>query len=949
MPASTVSKRDQSQHWAYPGARWWKFDFHTHTPASNDYGKGPEQATLKNITPKEWLLGFMRAEVDCVAVTDHNSGEWIDRLKQSLHDLEQEGHAEFRPMYLFPGVEVTANNNIHILAVFGAEKTSSNVAKLLGAVGYEGASGASDVAANSAPIGVVEAIRKAGGIPILAHVDGPSGAWKLAGNTLAPLLDLDALYAIEVVHARGEKPELYSQRKLAWAEILGSDSHHPSGSAGHRFPGSHYTWVKMAQPSLEGFRLALLDGGGFSIRRSDESESFDPFSLPKYCIEGIDVGDARYMGRGQPSSLKFSPWLNALVGGRGTGKSTVIHALRLAARRNDELTNLEEHSGTRLTFERFNRVPSNRMDEGGLTETTKILWNLVRDGVRHRVHWRQDGAGIIVEDESSEDSWVPSPAQTFTPDRFPVRMFNQGQIAELAGSNQQALLRVIDEAAGVTALQQALEEARNTFYASEFLVRDLERKLAGRDKLVVEQQDVERKLKRFEDAGHSAILTTYRLRNRQRKEVGRQLDGAEDAAERITQAADALLSEDIPEGLFGTESKEDREAAAIVEALAAAVRAAGQELRGSAQRLRGFAEKQRETLTKSAWQTAVEQATGNYEKLVEALKAEGVSDPNEYGRLVQERQRLEGEMKTLKSIKEKQERTYEQSRERLKKVDEARRAISIARNKFLTTALARNNFVRIEIRRYGKDPRVIERSLREALKDNEHFQRDVLVMDGDQPIKGCVAELHTDLPEGSEKRNSEFESRIARLKDRITKACHEEGDFGGHFNNYLERQFQQGPEFLDKLLTWFPEDWLSVEYSRAGDGTDFRPISQGSAGQRSAAMLAFLLAHGEEPLVLDQPEDDLDNHLIYDLVVRQIRENKHRRQIVVVTHNPNIVVNGDAEMLHVLDFQGGQCVVAQSGSLQEEAMREAVCRVLEGGREAFERRYRRLGPEPAGV
>ena len=107
-------------------------------------------------------------------------------------------------------------------------------------------------------------------------------------------------------------------------------------------------------------------------------------------------------------------------------------------------------------------------------------------------------------------------------------------------------------------------------------------------------------------------------------------------------------------------------------------------------------------------------------------------------------------------------------------------------------------------------------------------------------------------------------------------------------------------------------------------------------------MLAFLLAHGDEPLVLDQPEDDLDNQLIYSLVVRQMRENKLRRQIIAVTHNPNIVVNGDAEMLHVLDFAAGQCQVVQSGSLQGTEMREEVCRVMEGGRDALERRYRRL-------
>lgn len=57
------------------------------------------------------------------------------------------------------------------------------------------------------------------------------------------------------------------------------------------------------------------------------------------------------------------------------------------------------------------------------------------------------------------------------------------------------------------------------------------------------------------------------------------------------------------------------------------------------------------------------------------------------------------------------------------------------------------------------------------------------------------------------------------------------------------------------------------------------------------------------------------------------------------------VVHVDAAILHTLDFDGGQCRVTRSGSLQEKDMREEVCRVMEGGREAFERRYRRLGRE----
>jgi len=939
---------DRGLHWRYPGARWWKFDFHTHTPASRDYGKGPGQDSLKSITPREWLLGFMRAGVDCVAVTDHNSGEWVDRLKDAYQELEQESSPGFRPLSLFPGVEITANGGIHVLAILGADKGTTDVAALLGAVGYQGDRGSSDSAAKSATIGVVEAISEAGGIPILAHVDGPSGAWRLTGNTLAPLFDFDGLFAIEVVEPGKAKPDLYRQRKLAWAEVLGSDSHHPHGQAGSRFPGSHYTWVKMAEPSLEGLRLALLDGGGFSIRRSDDPAPFDPFALPEHCIEAIEIADARYMGRGKPTKLEFSPWLNALVGGRGTGKSTVIHAMRLAAGRGHELKHLEEHSAPLLTFEGFERVPKDRTDKGGLTKSTNVAWTMMRGGVRYRLHWRQDGSGTTVEEDAGEAGWRPSPPHTVTPEHFPVRMFSQGQIAALAGENQRALLQVIDEAAGVAALQRDLEEARNSFYVAKAHIRDLEGRLARRNDLTVEQQDVERKLKRFEEAGHTAILTAYRHRNRQRTEAGRQFDTAEAAARHIEQAAAALQPEDLPDGLFHETSKEDRQVAAIMGALATAVRDAAQDLHHVAERLRGLVATQREELAGSAWQAAVEHAAGGYEALIETLRKGGVGDPSEYGRLVQERQRLDSELARLDSVQEERGRLIERSRSLLDNVAEARRAVSRGRDRFLKETLAHNEFVRIRSLHYGDDPRAVERSLRETLEAPTHFDGDILDMKEGR-AKGCVADLLDDLPEDPAHRSREMEDRIGRIKHRIHAAGAGKGDFGGYFNNHLEAKYKKSPEVFDKVQTWFPEDGLLVEYSRRGDGTDFHPIGQASAGQRSAAMLAFLLAHGEEPLVLDQPEDDLDNHLIYDLVVRQIRENKLRRQIIVVTHNPNIVVNGDAEMLHALDFRGGQCIVAQSGSLQEEAMREEVCRIMEGGREAFERRYRRLGKEPPHV
>lgn len=224
-------------------------------------------------------------------------------------------------------------------------------------------------------------------------------------------------------------------------------------------------------------------------------------------------------------------------------------------------------------------------------------------------------------------------------------------------------------------------------------------------------------------------------------------------------------------------------------------------------------------------------------------------------------------------------------------------------------------------------------------RDRDGLEKDILSEDGDS---GLLAELYANLPGDSAKRVEELRRRTSGLKQEIAAAVRGEARAPRTkwFRNHVE---QLRPEQIDRLDLWWPEDGLKVEYRRAG--TDrFVPIEQGSPGQKSAAILAFLLSHGEEPILLDQPEDDLDNHLIYDLIVRQIRENKRQRQVIVATHNPNIVVNGDAEMVIAMDHNSGQCVVVEKGTgcLQESGVRDEICRVMEGGRKAFEARYKRL-------
>lgn len=934
-----------NNEWRYPGARWWSFDFHTHTPASTDYGKGQDQAVLKQIQPEEWLLNFMRAKIDCVAVTDHNSGDWVDRLKVALDQLREQQHVDFRPLWLFPGVEITANGGIHILALFDPSKDGADVTGLLGSVGNQGNRGESSRAVNASPIEVVKKVVEAHALPILAHVDGPSGAWELSGNTLGPLLDCEELFAMEVVDRGSRKPDLYRQKQLQWAEVLGSDAHHPSGPEGRRFPGSHWTWVKMAQPSLEGLRLALIDGEGFSIRRSDDPEDRDPNSLPENFIESMELSDARYMGRGQSETLSFSPWFNALIGGRGTGKSTVVHALRLALRRENELKALEEVSEPRRTFERFTRVARGREDDGALTQSTHIALTFFRDGAHYRVHWKQDGSGTVVE-EAVDGEWRESDNQAVIPERFPVRLFSQGQIAALAGGSQQALLDLIDEAAGVDGEKKALREARQTYLSLCANARELGGRLQGGDSLKVRLEDVQRKLKKFEEAHHADVLKAYQRCSRQEREVNRQFDSVDGMVRRIRELSEEFTAEDVPDQLFDAESGKDAEALAILARLHQAVETAAKALKGSAEELAASVNRERQSLPSTGWQQAVNQAWADYEKLVRGLKEQGVADPSEYGQLVQERQRLENGWEELESLEAKRNQVLEQASTQNQAVLEARRALSRRREGFLNDSLAGNEYVQISLKPYRQDARAVEQGIRELLgAEHPKFENDILTEEDGRPTGGIVAELLNQLPGDNTQSKQELEHRIGATKQRLVEACQGQGHFGGHFNNFLGRQAGNRAEFIDHVMMWSPDDGLDVKYSQKGDGRDFKAIEQASAGQRAAAMLAFLLAHGSEPIVLDQPEDDLDNHLIYNLVVRQLRENKRRRQIITVTHNPNIVVNGDAEMLHALDFSAGQCRVTVDGSLQDKAMRDEVCHVMEGGRDAFERRYRRLGQE----
>jgi hypothetical protein len=116
---------------------------------------------------------------------------------------------------------------------------------------------------------------------------------------------------------------------------------------------------------------------------------------------------------------------------------------------------------------------------------------------------------------------------------------------------------------------------------------------------------------------------------------------------------------------------------------------------------------------------------------------------------------------------------------------------------------------------------------------------------------------------------------------------------------------------------------------------EYRPLEMLSPGQKSTAILLLIMQASDVPLLIDQPEDDLDNRFIYDDVVKRLRAAKPRRQFLIATHNANIPVLGDAEQILVLDStdRGGELVAR--GAIDNRDVRDAAELILEGGEEAF--------------
>ncbi|MBD0161606.1 TrlF family AAA-like ATPase [Acinetobacter baumannii] len=898
------------------GSQWYKFDFHTHTPASFDYRDS------RDISPKEWLKVLMEKEIDCVAVTDHNSGLYIDDLKTAYTQSMQESW--FRKITIFPGFELTVSlgaTRIHLLAIFDPSFSSNDLTLILGRCQLNGGEmgDPENCFSTLSIMDVVRQINSSNGIVMPAHIEGSKGLLHNIVNTSPDLkanlklFDVAQFIDPNILNSSQIHGDLKKDCKHL-AVVRGSDAHTLAQL------GESFSWIKMGESNIDGLRYALRDKN-YCVLNQIES----PNRLPHAYIQNLSIKQMNHCGRKENNipTFQLHPLFNAIIGGRGTGKSTFIESLRLSLGKSQDTSDLEKIHSEIQSF--INELTNSN---------TEIKISVKSHATEYSSKWSKnnpiefykiDDGNFLVDEGNIKD-------------RFPVHLYSQKQINALA-SHPNILLEIIDRSPSVnTNYYKDLISIKNNqimnLLAEE---RALKNSISMEGSLKSELGAINTNILSFQSGGHNNILINHEVCMNVQRALISSLDMS-DLNEKLYQISNSQLPKLILDNINSLKDSMKIELSEINNVFICELLEIIQEFEALKIRLDSAILKTKLKYENSSWALFKNENEKSYQTMLEDYTSKGMPFNNEqYETWNKRKQEIVQKLSEIEDQKIRLQFNTQEWQTCMVEIKRLREVIQQKRQEFIDSVLSNNNYVKMSILPYGETEN-IESIFREIIGTSSSYINTIYnKQDRERTLLNEL--IHCEI--GS-KLNAK-ENLLNNITSLINGNSLPQFYIDSRFINHLKNRYQSQPEFWTRLLTWFPEDLLEVKYSRKGDGKEFVNISKGSAGQKAAAILAFLLSHGNEPIIIDQPEDDLDNELIYDLIVNQIHSNKNNRQIIIVTHNPNIVVNGDADLVNVMHFHKGQVEIKNCGSLIHESIRNDVCQIMEGGKDAFRKRYERIG------
>ena len=663
--------------------------------------------------------------------------------------------------------------------------------------------------------------------------------------------------------------------------------------------GRRSTYIKLGCKSIHGLKQAFLDWGS-RVRHPDEmlSETYSKIVAVEWdggFLDGLKI--------------HLSTNLNCIVGGKGTGKSTIIESIRFAlgltARTAD--AKAQHESIIKDVFKAGSKIQL-LVEQHHPTPTQYLI---------ERVF----GSDPLVY------QWLPSEVRrgellNITPeDIFPgVEVYGQGEIDGLSKdpSTQVDIIRRFVDAAQLSSFQKREAELLAQLDENSRL---LVQNRSGNEQAEADAQRLaacNERLTQFENLGvarkleeRKAYASENQLLQKAEKLLSESLTAVTSVLESCRQDTSFLSTDEVGslpnEGLLD-EARDhlDQFNSELEEALREVQLSASSAQRGVEQ-------------ARSSWQPLFSEAEDRYQATLRELQKQGL-DAADYVPTTTERDRLRTRAASADDLAQIEAKLISKRKGLVAQLAEVRRQmyrlLEVAQN-VVNTQLG--GVLKVTVSHQG-DRGEVARRLSELRTTARNDQIRKLVQH-DLFSTGRLSEL---LQGGGEELAKEFGITEAAARH----LC------GVNLETALE------------VATWAIPDTVEVSLNVGSAASPhFKETGKLSTGQRCTAMLMLILLHGDFPLLIDQPEDDLDNSFIYTDIVKRLREEKEKRQFLVATHNANIPVLGDAELIQVLSADQGQLKLCECvrGSIDDESIKHPVETILEGGQEAFALRKAKYG------
>ena len=883
-----------SQHYTY--ARFWKCALQVNPHGYSSRYRGQDLGLSAESYIEKLREVCRQQEIKVVGLADHGSVQDVDRMRNAL---------SLDGIVVFPGFEIASTEKVHMVCLFSEDTATEILQRILGRLELMDP----EERVTPSNLGCLEIARivyEQDGFWYAAHMTGNSGLLRLhqdGGGLVHVWKNHDLVRVGQIPNSIERLDERYRsiilnknpdyRRERSITIINARDVAAPEQLADPRSS----TFIKMTRPCFASFLLAFKDPES-RVRQTDRMQERFYSRIDKLRIEG---------GYLDGLTASLSGHLNTVIGGRGAGKSTLLECLRYA---------LDVQHKAKDAKKQGDQIVSENLGKAG-GRVIVDLCSAANNMKRYQVIRRYGEPPRVIDENGNESTLHPGL------DLLPgAEFYGQNEIYELVRSPGE-LTRVLDRFLPDNTEQQIrLDSAFRKLKENGDRLEKAQEKKDEIKARIAELPKLQERVRQYREQGLEEKLNMVpllekerQLEPRMRQEIER-VHGArlhfEEELPDLTFLSDKAL-EDLPHADLFLEGRK------ILETLVETLQQKLDEI-GTAVDEAGRALVPHEKKLKRAMAESEMRIEKDFAALPAMAGKAGREVGVAYQRLLREIEQIKPVRSELGTVDALVNHLEQERRNLLGEISNIRSARTAAK----------------------------QRAVRQLNRRLSGKLRIAVIPDGlRQSLRGFLQGLPKVGQERTKWIEDAQELTIMGLVSTIRKGRDDLLSKGwGLTPGFAETLAGLNTAQLHALEAIDMEDRISIELNVSHSGDErFRDLEHLSIGQQCTAILHLLLLNNPDPLIMDQPEDNLDNAFIAERIVKELRSEKTERQFLFATHNANIPVFGDAEWIGVCTAAGDRADMPSDmqGSIDVRKIRDHGAVILEGGREAFTQRREKYG------